>query len=307
MLNQINSPADLARLSQDQLVELSAEIRSLLIEKVSKTGGHLGPNLGVVEITLAIHRVFESPKDVILFDTGHQSYVHKILTGRAQGFDTLRQRGGISGYPSRAESAHDVIENSHASTALSWGDGISRGFSIQGITDRHVVVVVGDGSLTGGMSWEALNNIAPEQKRNLVIVVNDNARSYSPTIGGVATYLSTLRVTSGYEKFLDWGKEFLHKTPVVGVPIYETLHGMKKGIKDIVAPQGMFEDLGLKYMGPIDGHDIVAMEKALNQAKEYGAPILVHAITEKGKGHKPAVADEAEKFHAVGCNRSRNW
>ncbi len=300
MLNQINSPADLARLSQDQLVELSAEIRSLLIEKVSKTGGHLGPNLGVVEITLAIHRVFESPKDVILFDTGHQSYVHKILTGRAQGFDTLRQRGGISGYPSRAESEHDVIENSHASTALSWGDGISRGFSIQGITDRHVVVVVGDGALTGGMSWEALNNIAPEQKRNLVIVVNDNARSYSPTIGGVATYLSTLRVTRGYEKFLDWGKEFLHKTPVVGVPIYETLHGMKKGIKDIVAPQGMFEDLGLKYMGPIDGHDIVAMEKALNQAKEYGAPILVHAITEKGKGHKPAVADEAEKFHAVG-------
>jgi 1-deoxy-D-xylulose-5-phosphate synthase len=300
MLNQINSPADLARLSQDQLVELSAEIRSLLIEKVSKTGGHLGPNLGVVEITLAIHRVFESPKDVILFDTGHQSYVHKILTGRAQGFDTLRQRGGISGYPSRAESAHDIIENSHASTALSWGDGISRGFSIQGITDRHVVVVVGDGALTGGMSWEALNNIAPEQKRNLVIVVNDNARSYSPTIGGVATYLSTLRVTSGYEKFLDWGKEFLHKTPVVGVPIYETLHGMKKGIKDIVAPQGMFEDLGLKYMGPIDGHDIVAMEKALIQAKEYGAPILVHAITEKGKGHKPAVADEAEKFHAVG-------
>ena len=300
MLNQINSPADLARLSRDQLVELSAEIRSLLIEKVSKTGGHLGPNLGVVEITLAIHRVFESPKDVILFDTGHQSYVHKILTGRAQGFDTLRQRGGISGYPSRAESAHDVIENSHASTALSWGDGISRGFSIQGITDRHIVVVVGDGALTGGMSWEALNNIAPEQKRNLVIVVNDNARSYSPTIGGVATYLSTLRVTSGYEKFLDWGKEFLHKTPVVGVPIYETLHGMKKGIKDIVAPQGMFEDLGLKYMGPIDGHDIVAMEKALIQAKEYGAPILVHAITEKGKGHKPAVADEAEKFHAVG-------
>ena len=300
MLSQINSPADLATLSHDQLIELSAEIRALLVEKVSKTGGHLGPNLGVVELTLAIHRVFESPKDVIVFDTGHQSYVHKMLTGRAQAFDHLRQRSGISGYPNRAESAHDVIENSHASTALSWGDGISRGFSIQGSKDRHVVVVVGDGALTGGMSWEALNNIAPEQKRNLVIVVNDNARSYSPTIGGVATYLSTLRVTSGYEKFLDWGKEVLHKTPVVGVPIYETLHGMKKGIKDIVAPQGMFEDLGLKYMGPIDGHDIAAMEKALHQAKEYGAPILVHAITEKGKGHQPAVADEAEKFHAVG-------
>ncbi len=300
MLSQINSPADLAALSQEELIELSAEIRALLIEKVSKTGGHLGPNLGVVELTVAIHRVFESPKDVIVFDTGHQSYVHKMLTGRGGAFDTLRQRGGISGYPNRKESEHDVIENSHASTALSWGDGISRGFSLQGAKDRHVVVVVGDGALTGGMSWEALNNIAPEQKRNLVIVINDNERSYSPTIGGVATYLSTLRVTSGYEKFLDWGKEVLHKTPVVGMPIYETLHGMKKGIKDIVAPQGMFEDLGLKYLGPIDGHDIAAMERALHQAKEYGAPILVHAITEKGKGHKPAVADEAEKFHAVG-------
>ena len=300
MLSQINSPADLAALSHEDLIELSAEIRGLLIEKVSRTGGHLGPNLGVVELTVAIHRVFESPKDVVVFDTGHQSYVHKMLTGRGGAFDTLRQRGGISGYPNRRESEHDVIENSHASTALSWGDGISRGFSLQGANDRHVVVVVGDGALTGGMSWEALNNIAPEQKRNLVIVINDNERSYSPTIGGVATYLSTLRVTSGYEKFLDWGKEVLHKTPVVGMPIYETLHGMKKGIKDIVAPQGMFEDLGLKYLGPIDGHDIAAMERALHQAKEYGAPILVHAITEKGKGHKPAVADEAEKFHAVG-------
>jgi len=300
MLSKINSPADLAALSHADLIELSAEIRALLIEKVSKTGGHLGPNLGVVELTIAIHRAFESPKDVIVFDTGHQSYVHKMLTGRGGAFDSLRQRGGISGYPNRRESEHDVIENSHASTALSWGDGISRGFSLQGANDRHVVVVVGDGALTGGMSWEALNNIAPEQKRNLVIVINDNERSYSPTIGGVATYLSTLRVTSGYEKFLDWGKEVLHKTPVVGMPIYETLHGMKKGIKDIVAPQGMFEDLGLKYLGPIDGHDIAAMERALRQAKEYGAPILVHAITEKGKGHKPAVADEAEKFHAVG-------
>jgi len=300
MLNQIKSPADLAGLSPAQLSQLSDEIRNFLIEKVSKTGGHLGPNLGVIELTIAIHRIFDSPKDVILFDTGHQAYVHKILTGRADSFDQLRQRGGISGYPNRRESSHDVIENSHASTALSWGDGISRGFSLQGLDDRHVVVVVGDGALTGGMSWEALNNIATAKKRNLIIVINDNERSYSPTIGGVATYLSTLRVTSGYEKFLDWGKDVLHKTPVVGGPIYDTLHGMKKGIKDIIAPQGMFEDLGLKYMGPIDGHDIGAMERALQQAKEYGAPILVHAITEKGKGHKPAVADEAEKFHAVG-------
>lgn len=300
MLETIKSPADLAGLNSEQLKQLSDEIRSFLIEKVSKTGGHLGPNLGVVELTIAIHRAFESPKDVILFDTGHQSYIHKILTGRADSFDQLRQRGGISGYPNRGESVHDVIENSHASTALSWGDGISRGFSVQGVEDRHVVVVVGDGALTGGMSWEALNNIATAKKRNLIIVINDNERSYSPTIGGVATYLSTLRVTSGYEKFLDWGKDVLHKTPVVGGPIYDTLHGMKKGIKDIIAPQGMFEDLGLKYMGPIDGHDILAMERALLQAKEYGAPILVHAITEKGRGHKPAVADEAEKFHAVG-------
>jgi 1-deoxy-D-xylulose-5-phosphate synthase len=300
MIEQIKSPSDIKALDPAQLLALSDEIRQFLITKVSKTGGHLGPNLGVVELTLAIHRAFNSPRDVILFDTGHQSYIHKIITGRADAFDGLRQRGGIAGYPNRSESEHDVIENSHASTALSWGDGISYGFAQTGQTDRNVVVVVGDGALTGGMSWEALNNIAATEKRNLIIVVNDNERSYSPTIGGLATYLATLRVTRGYERFLDWGKEVLHKTPVVGTPIYETLHGMKKGIKDIVAPQGMFEDLGLKYMGPIDGHDIAALEKALLKAKEFGAPVLVHAITEKGRGHKPAVADEAEKFHAVG-------
>jgi 1-deoxy-D-xylulose-5-phosphate synthase len=300
MIEQIKSPKDLAALSAADLSALAAEIRAFLIAKVTKTGGHLGPNLGVVELTIAIHRTFDSPKDVILFDTGHQSYVHKILTGRSEGFDLLRQKGGLSGYPSRAESEHDVIENSHASTALSWGDGISRGFSLTGQKDRHVVVVVGDGALTGGMSWEALNNIATAESRNLVIVVNDNERSYSPTIGGMATYLSTLRVTRGYEKFLDWGKDVLHRTPVVGVPIYDTLHGMKKGIKDIIAPQGMFEDLGLKYIGPIDGHDIEAMERALLKAKAFGAPVILHAITEKGRGYAPAIEDEAEKFHAVG-------
>ena len=300
MIESIKSPEDIKGLSQDELVSLAQEIRTFLIEKVSKSGGHLGPNLGVVELTLALHRVFDSPRDVILFDTGHQSYVHKIVTGRAGDFDLLRQRGGIAGYPNRSESEHDVIENSHASTALSWGDGISRGFSITGQSDRSVVVVVGDGALTGGMSWEALNNIASAKDRNLVLVVNDNERSYSPTVGGVATYLSTLRVTQGYERFLDWGKEVLHKTPVVGAPIYETLHGVKKGIKDIVAPQGMFEDLGLKYMGPIDGHDFPALERALAQAKQFGEPVLVHVITEKGRGHQPAIEDEAEKFHAVG-------
>jgi 1-deoxy-D-xylulose-5-phosphate synthase len=299
-LESISVPSDLAKLSYPALNDLSLEIRNFLIEKVSKSGGHLGPNLGVVELTIAIHRIFESPKDTIIFDTGHQSYVHKLLTGRISGFDKLRQRGGISGYPNRAESEHDVVENSHASTALSWSDGVARGNLIKGDLDKTVVCVVGDGALTGGMSWEALNNIASSDDLKLVIVVNDNERSYSPTIGGLATYLSTLRTTSGYEKFLDWGKGVLEKTPVVGGPIYETLHGVKKGIKDIVAPQGMFEDLGLKYLGPIDGHNIEAMESALEQAKNFGAPVLVHVITEKGRGHAPAINDAAEKFHAVG-------
>jgi len=300
MIESIKSPADLAPLNNAELDQLAGEIRGFLIAKVSKSGGHLGPNLGVVELTIAIHRTFASPKDVVLFDTGHQSYVHKILTGRAEGFDHLRQRGGISGYPNRRESVHDVIENSHASTALSWGDGISRGFSLTGQSDRSVVVVVGDGALTGGMAWEALNNIATSKDRNLVIVVNDNERSYSPTIGGLAAHLSTLRVTRGYERFLDLGKEVLHRTPVFGGFIYDALHGMKKGLKDIVAPQGMFEDLGVKYMGPFDGHDIAALEKALLTAKHFGAPVIVHVITEKGRGHQPAIEDEAEKFHAVG-------
>ncbi len=300
MLSEITSPKDLTKLTFEQLDSLSAEIRAYLIEQVSKTGGHLGPNLGVVELTIAVHRIFESPKDVIVFDTGHQSYVHKLLTGRKSGFNKLRQRGGVAGYPNRGESDHDVVENSHASTALSWSDGIAKGFSLTNQKDRTVVCVVGDGALTGGMSWEALNNIAASKNQRLVIIVNDNERSYSPTIGGVATYLSTLRTTSGYERFLDWGKGVLEKTPVVGHPIYETLHGVKKGIKDIVAPQGMFEDLGLKYFGPVDGHNIEAIEKALKIAKDYYAPVLVHVITEKGRGHAPALNDEAEKFHAVG-------
>ena len=294
------SPGALHAMNPGQLKDLAADIREFLIDKVSKTGGHLGPNLGVVELSIAVHRVFESPKDIVLFDTGHQSYVHKILTGRADQFDLLRQRNGISGYPNRRESEHDVIENSHASTALSWADGISRGFSLSGQSNRHVVAVVGDGALTGGMSWEALNNLSPESERNLVIVVNDNERSYSPTIGGLATYLTTLRASREYERILGRGKRMLHNTPVVGKYIYGTLHGLKKGIKDMVAPQGMFEDLGFKYLGPIDGHDIAAMEKTLQMAKEFGAPVIVHAITEKGRGYTPAIEDMAEKFHAVG-------
>lgn len=300
LLAGVHSPDDLKSVSAEQLPQLAQEIRDFLIQSVAKTGGHLGPNLGVVELTIALHRTFNSPHDVILFDTGHQSYVHKLLTGRIDGFEKLRQRGGIAGYPNRSESEHDVIENSHASTALSWGDGISRAFALQGVQDRSVVVVVGDGALTGGMSWEALNNIAATKDRSLVILVNDNERSYSPTIGGISTYLTTLRATRGYERFLEWGKSVLEKTPVVGQPIFETLHGMKKGIKDIIAPQGMFEDLGLKYLGPVDGHDIEAMENILLAAKEFGGPVIVHAITEKGRGFAPAINDEAEKFHAVG-------
>ena len=300
MLDRLKSPADLRGLTYPELNSLANEIREFLVAKVSKTGGHLGPNLGVVELTLAIHRVFESPKDPILWDTGHQSYVHKIVTGRVDQFDSLRQDSGLSGYPSREESIHDVIENSHASTALSYADGIAKAFEIHGETDRHVVAVVGDGALTGGMTWEAINNIADGSKRSIVIVVNDNARSYSPTIGGMAHHLATLRTTKGYEKFLEWGKSVLERTPVVGAPMFEALHGMKKGIKDFVSPQGMFEDLGIKYVGPVDGHNIEELEFALQRARDFGAPVIVHAITEKGRGYQPAEQDHAEKFHAVG-------
>ncbi|MFN8156806.1 MAG: 1-deoxy-D-xylulose-5-phosphate synthase [Candidatus Nanopelagicales bacterium] len=300
LLRGIRSPRDLRALPADQLPALAEEIRAELIDKVSRTGGHLGPNLGVVELTIALHRVFRSPEDVIVFDTGHQSYVHKMLTGRLEDFDRLRKEGGLSGYPSRDESPHDVVENSHASTALSWVDGIAKGLERTGqLGQRHVVGIIGDGALTGGMAWEALNNIAASD-RPVVMVVNDNERSYSPTIGGLASHLATLRTTRGYEKFLDWGKVVLGRTPVIGAPLYDTLHGVKKGLKDVVAPQGMFEDLGLKYVGPVDGHDIEALEHALERAKDYPGPVLVHVITEKGRGYLPAELDDAERFHAVG-------
>ncbi|WP_410535899.1 1-deoxy-D-xylulose-5-phosphate synthase [Streptomyces sp. KL2] len=299
LLTRITGPRDLDRLTPEELDQLAREIRTFLVEAVSKTGGHLGPNLGVVELTIALHRVFESPRDRILFDTGHQSYVHKLLTGR-QDFSRLRARGGISGYPSRAESEHDVIENSHASTVLGWADGLAKANQVLGREGHHVAAVIGDGALTGGMAWEALNNIAAAKDRPLVIVVNDNERSYAPTIGGLANHLATLRTTDGYERFLARSKELLNRTPVVGRPLYETLHGAKKGIKDVIAPQGMFEDLGLKYLGPIDGHDIAALESALTRAKRFGGPVIVHCLTEKGRGYQPAVQHEADRFHAVG-------
>jgi 1-deoxy-D-xylulose-5-phosphate synthase len=298
LLSTVRSPADLKRLAPEQLPLLAAEVRDLMVEAVSRTGGHLGPSLGVVETTLALHRVFESPRDKVVWDTGHQAYVHKILTGRAELFTTLRRRGGLSGYPSRAESEHDLVENSHASTALSYADGLAKAYALRG-ERRRVVAVVGDGALTGGMCWEALNNIAASDLP-VVVVVNDNGRSYSPTIGGLADHLASLRMTQGYEQALDVVKTVLAKTPLVGPPLYEALHGIKRGLKDFLQPQVLFEDLGLKYVGPVDGHDVVAMESALRKARDFGGPVIVHAVTVKGYGYQPAVDDEADCLHAVG-------
>jgi len=297
LLESVHGPADLKGLDHEQTVALAEEIRTFLVDKVRRAGGHLGPNLGVVELTLALHRVFDSPRDPLLFDVGHQSYVHKIVTGRREEFDGLRQRGGISGYPARAESEHDHIENSHASTALSYADGLAKSFRLAGQTDRHAVAVVGDGALTGGMCWEALNNIAAQPDLPVVIVVNDNGRSYSPTIGGFAEHLASLRLRPSYERLLDEGRELLQNTPVVGKPLYTALHAAKAGIKDAFSPQVMFSDLGLKYLGPVDGHDLVALERALHSAKSFGGPVIVHVATEKGHGYEPAVNHEADQMH----------
>jgi 1-deoxy-D-xylulose-5-phosphate synthase len=299
LLDSVGGPDDLKRLSQEQLTVLASEIRDTLIETVTRTSGHLGPNLGVVELTIALHRVFDSPRDRIVFDTGHQAYVHKLLTGRQAEFGTLRQRDGMSGYPSRAESEHDVVENSHASTSLSYADGLAKAYTLRGETDRAVVAVIGDGALTGGMAWEALNNIAVSPDSRLVIVVNDNGRSYQPTIGGLANNLASVRITQRYENVLDYIKTTLSRAPVVGPPVYGTLHGIKKGIKDVLQPQVLFEDLGLKYLGPLDGHDEQMVEHALRRAREYGGPVLVHVITRKGFGYAPAEQNEDDCLHQV--------
>ncbi|EUA09553.1 1-deoxy-D-xylulose-5-phosphate synthase [Mycobacterium kansasii 732] len=298
MLQQIRGPADLQHLSQEQLRELAQEIREFLIHKVAATGGHLGPNLGVVELTLALHRVFDSPHDPIIFDTGHQAYVHKMLTGRAQDFESLRKKGGLSGYPCRAESEHDWVESSHASAALSYADGLAKAFELTGHRNRHVVAVVGDGALTGGMCWEALNNIAGSH-RPVIIVVNDNGRSYAPTIGGVADHLATLRLQPAYEQMLEKGRDVVRAVPLVGEVCYHFLHSVKAGIKDSLSPQLMFTDLGLKYLGPVDGHDERAVEVALRKARGFGRPVIVHVVTRKGMGYAPAEADEAEQMHST--------
>ncbi len=299
LLRSLRGPEDLRALPAESLPALAAEIRDALVSSVAKTGGHLGPNLGCVELTIALHRVFDSPREPIVFDTGHQTYVHKMLTGRVEGFERLRQRGGLSGYPSRAESEHDWVENSHASTALSYADGLAKAFAVRG-DSRPVVAVVGDGALTGGMAWEALNNIAAAQDRPVVIVVNDNGRSYSPTIGGVADALATLRLRPGYEDALNAVRQALYRAPVVGTALYDALHAIKKGLKDVLAPQGMFEDLGLKYVGPVDGHDVEMMESALRRARGFGGPVIVHAVTTKGFGYPPAETDQIDAWHATG-------
>jgi 1-deoxy-D-xylulose-5-phosphate synthase len=299
MLERISGPGDLRELSQEQLGLLATEIRDVLVETVTRTSGHLGPNLGVVELTIALHRVFESPKDKLIFDTGHQSYVHKLLTGRYGEFSTLRQTGGLSGYPSRRESEHDLVENSHASTSLSYADGMAKAYQLRGEHDRTVVAVIGDGALTGGMAWEALNNIAVARGSRLVIVVNDNGRSYQPTIGGLATHLSSIRVSQRYEQVLDLIKTTVSATPLVGSPLFGALHGAKKGLKDFLQPQVLFEDLGIKYIGPIDGHDEAGTEHALRQAHEYSGPVLVHVITRKGFGYPLAEQNEEDCLHQV--------
>ena len=299
LLESIRSPRDLKSLGGEDLPLLAAEIRDYLIKVVTANGGHLGPNLGVVELTIALHRVFDSPVDRIVFDTGHQSYVHKLLTGRHEGFEGLRQRGGVSGYPNRAESEHDLIENSHASTSLSYADGLAKAYQLRGEAHRCVIAIIGDGALTGGMAWEALNNIAAARDRRLVIVVNDNGRSYQPTIGGLAEHLASVRVSQRYEQVLDYIKSSLSHTPLVGPPLFDTLHGIKKGLKDVLQPQVLFEDLGLKYLGPVDGHDEQAVEHALRRARDFGGPVLVHVITRKGFGYPLAEANDEDCLHQV--------
>ncbi|BDS50399.1 1-deoxy-D-xylulose-5-phosphate synthase [Rhodoluna lacicola] len=299
VLERINGPRDLDSLSAAELSQLCREIRAYLISAVAKTGGHLGPNLGVVETTVAIHRVFDSPKDSVVFDTGHQSYVHKMLTGRRD-LSSLRQKDGLAGYPQRSESEHDIVESSHASSSLSWADGIARAYKLTGQDDRYVVAVVGDGALTGGMAWEALNNISDDNDRKLVIVVNDNGRSYAPTIGGLARYLNDVRTDKNYRRLYKLSKKLFYKFGLVGRLIYSAARGAGKGLLSTFAPQGMFPNLDIKYIGPVDGHDLAAMEQALRQAKKYGSPVIVHAITQKGKGFDPATLHEDDQFHAVG-------
>ena len=298
ILETIESPADLRRLDQTRLTQLAEEVRAFLVEQTSRSGGHLSPNLGVVELTFALHRVFDSPKDAIVWDTGHQAYVHKIVTGRARDFVRLRQAGGLSGYPSRKESEHDLVENSHASTSLSYALGIAEARLRKGI-GGHVVAVIGDGALTGGMAYEALNQVAHLQPPNLIIVINDNGRSYAPTVGGLARHLWQLRVDPRYERIKEDISRLLRDLPLVGSTADQAAYRVKEGLKQLLQPSTIFESLGIKYAGLVDGHDEPALEEVLSRSKRLREPVIVHVITEKGHGYGPAVDDEVDKLHGV--------
>ncbi len=303
ILQSIETPADVKGLNQEDLSALCAEIRAFIVDTVTTTGGHLGSNLGAVELTLALHRVFDSPRDVILWDTGHQAYVHKLLTGRRYGFKTLKQAGGMSGYPNRSESEHDWIENSHASTALSYAHGIASGFSLRGIDgDRKVVAVVGDGALTGGMAYEALNNLG-HSRRRVVIVLNDNGRSYAPTVSQLSQSLTTLRLNPTYTAARERLRLRLRELPAFGELAYSGVHSLTSALREMVAPHTFFEALGVRYAGPIDGHDIDHMEQAFTHAAEWDGPIVVHVLTQKGRGYAPAEEDEIQRLHDVKATR----
>ena len=304
LLDDIHDPADLRPLSQSQLKQLAAEIRSFIVETVTSTGGHLGSNLGIVELTLALHRVFDSPTDIVLWDTGHQAYTHKLLTGRKAGFPSLRSAGGLSGYPSRSESPHDWIENSHASTALSYAHGIATGLSASGEARRRVVAVVGDGSLTGGMAYEALNNIGHAGAR-VTIVLNDNGRSYAPTISRLSEGLTHLRLNPSYVSARERGRRLLRRIPGIGGFAYSSVHGLTSAVREIVTPHRFFEALGIRYIGPIDGHNIAEMEQVLLRASQWDGPILVHVLTQKGRGYAPAEEDDVQRLHDFKVQPSR--
>src|SRR5712664_4195329 len=300
LLADINSPSDLKRLNQQQLTQLAAEVRAFLVDHIARTGGHLSPNLGVVELTIALHRVFDSPKDAIVWDTGHQAYVHKMVTGRTADFSTLRQQGGLSGYPSRHESQHDVIENSHASTSLSYARGLAEA-RLRRRQPGFVIAVIGDGALTGGMAYEALNQIAHLQPPNLIIVINDNGRSYAPTVGGLARHLSQLRIDPRYERIKVEISRLLSGLPLVGSTADQAAYRVKESLKQLLQPSTVFESLGIKYAGVVDGHDEAELEAVFTRAKKLREPVVVHVVTEKGHGYGPAVEDEIDKLHGVGA------
>jgi 1-deoxy-D-xylulose-5-phosphate synthase len=300
LLDSIHNPSDLRKLSYDQLDALAGEIRQHIIDAVSAAGsGHLGSNLGVVELTLAVHRVFESPRDIVLWDTGHQAYVHKILTGRKDDFATLRRAGGLSGYPSRAESDHDWVENSHASTILCYAHGLAEANELQGVTDRSVVAVIGDGSMTGGMAFEGLNNLGHSDSR-AVIILNDNGRSYAPTVSRLSESLGRIRLNPAYVRNRARLDKLLHDLPLLGDKLERGVDGALAALREMFEPPAFFEMLGVRYTGPFDGHDVVGLERALRNAREFDGPIVVHVLTQKGRGYAPAENDPIKRLHDLG-------